>query len=336
IYMNVGGNLQTVPKSKTLISNNIHLPPAGRVYLGYDLSSEVPSYALGAEISFVSVMVTTERNTFIFDVVPPIDATVLTITRKDIESGIIYSVPLPNGRIAYLKPYEIMFCAVGPRSRNEAVIPRYDSVEILVTAGGNTYRGTYHYGYDPVNKKWNLVSISFSWSRLQNDGRIITTCSISTSSGERLPAGSIVVLARGVLLLGTQLSGYDVVNVLFATDQLPQFYNPSDVGRGNRVTIINPKSNTLVMKLGLPSPSTDIDVYDFLATQIIPTAMGLSIQDKQKVYSIGTFYSQAILILQIIHGEIDRATDYVEVNTYFTNPYPLTVVISSPIRVTNI
>lgn len=193
IYMNVGGNLQTVPKSKTLISNNIHLPPAGRVYLGYDLSSEVPSYALGAEISFVSVMVTTERNTFIFDVVPPIDATVLTITRKDIESGIIYSVPLPNGRIAYLKPYEIMFCAVGPRSRNEAVIPRYDSVEILVTAGGNTYRGTYHYGYDPVNKKWNLVSISFDWINLQNESGIITTCSISTSSGEKMLTGTNVV-----------------------------------------------------------------------------------------------------------------------------------------------
>ncbi|MEM1913186.1 MAG: hypothetical protein QW067_08610 [Thermofilaceae archaeon] len=334
LYVNVGANVRTVPKSKTLISNDIHLPPAGRVYLGYDLSSEVPSYASGAEISFASVMVTTEKNTFVFDVVPPIDTTVLTITKEDVESGVTYSVPLPNGRTAYLKPYEILFCAVGPGSRNEAVMPRYDSVEVLISAGGNTYRGTYHYGYNPTNKKWGLASISFSWSKLQDEGRIITTCSVSTPSGEKLPAETTVVLARGILLLGTQLSGYDATTVLFATDQLPQFYTPSNARRGNRVTIANPRVNTMVIKLGLPSPSTDIDVYDFLGTQIIPTA--LPIRDKQKVYSIGTFYSQAILILQVVHGTTDRVTDYVEVNAYFSNPYPLAVVISSPTGITNV
>ncbi|MEM1694424.1 MAG: hypothetical protein QW456_09455, partial [Ignisphaera sp.] len=322
------------PRFKTLTASNIHLPPGGKTYLSYDLSSEVPPNASGAEIGFASVMVTTERNTFVFDVVPPTDATVLTITRDDIRSGDTYSISLPNGKVAYLKPYEILFCAIGPSSRNDAIVPRYDSVEILISSGGNTYRGIYHYGYDPVNRKWGLVSISFDWVYLQNEERILTTCSVSTQSGEEIPAGTTIVLARGILLLGTQLSGYDVTAVMFAVNQLPEFYTPSRVERDNRVTITNVKVNTLVVKLGLPSPSRDIDVYDFLGTQIIPTV--LSIQDRQKVYSIGTFYSQAILILQVVHGTTDRITDYVDVNAYFADPYPLVVVISSPTGITNV
>ncbi|MEM1694219.1 MAG: hypothetical protein QXL19_08355 [Ignisphaera sp.] len=326
LYIDTGDNVHIIPKTKTLISNNIHIPSMGRIYLGYDLSSEVSSYSR-AEISFVSVMVTTERNTFVFDVVPPIDSTVLTITRKDIEKGVTYSIQLPNGRIAYLKPYEILFCAIGPRSRNDAVIPLYDSVEVMVFAGGNIYRGTYHYGYDPINKKWGFVTISFDWINLQNESKIITLCSIS--SNEKLPTGASVVLARGVMLIGTHLSGYDIVTVLFGIDQFPQFYTPDKVGRGSRVTIANPKTNNMVIKLGLPSSNTDIDVYDFLGTQIIPTA--LSIQDRQKIYSIGTYYSQAILLLQVVHGTIDEVTDYVEINTYFADPYPLVAVVSVPI-----
>ncbi|MEM1560060.1 MAG: hypothetical protein QXK24_00445 [Ignisphaera sp.] len=327
LYIDTGDNVHIISKSKTLISNNIHIPSMGRIYLGYDLSSEASSYSR-AEISFVSVMVTTEKNTFIFDVVPPIDSPILTITRKDIEDGITYSIPLPNGRTAYLKPYEILFCAIGPGSRNDAVIPLYDSVEVMVSAGGSIYRGTYHYGYDPINKKWNLVSISFDWINLQNESKIITICSIS--SNERLPSGTSVVLARGVMLIGTQLSGYDIATILFGIDQFPHFYTPNRVGRGNRATIVNPKTNNMVIKLGLPLSNTDIDVYDFLGTQIIPTV--LSIQDRQKIYSIGTYYSQAILLLQVVHGTIDEATNYVEINTYFADPYPLVVVVSVPTR----
>jgi len=89
LYIGTGDNVYTIPKSKTLVSNNIHIPSMGKVYLGYDLSSEISSYSR-AKISFVSVMITTERNTFVFDVVPPIDSTVLTITKKDIETGATY------------------------------------------------------------------------------------------------------------------------------------------------------------------------------------------------------------------------------------------------------
>lgn len=321
------GNIHTTSKSLTLTNGSIHIPPLKRVYLTYDLSHEVPSYATSGEISFVSVMITTEKNVFIFDVVPPTDTTVLSITRDDIDRGVTYSIPLPNGRVAYLKPYEILFCAVGPSSRNNAVIPRYDSSGIIITAGGNVMRGIYHYGYDPTNRRWGIASITFDWQRLPTENKILTVCSISTPPGERIPAGSTVVVARGILLLGTQLSGYDVGVVLFARNQYPEFYTPQNAGRGNRVTITNVRTNILVLKIGLPSPSSDIDVYDFIGSQVVPIL--LNIQNRTSIYSVGTYYSEAILILQVIYGSTERLSDDIDVNVYFSEPYPVAVIIST-------
>lgn len=328
LYIRVGENLITTSRSVTLVNRSIYLPPLGRVFLSYDLSKEVPSYASRAEVSFASVLVVTERNVFVFDVVPPTDVAVLLISKEDIESGATFSVPLPDGRVAVLRPYEILFCGVASGSRNDEVVPRFDSVAVLVTGGGTTIRGAYHYGYDFTNNKWSIVSILFDRVVEPDERRLLTACMLSTTRDNMFPSGTRVVLGRGILLIGTQLSGYDVSVALFAMNQYPTFYTPERAGRGPRTTIENTMVNLLTLKLGLPSPSTEVDVYDFLGPQLVPLVIG--VRDGTSVYSIGTAYSQAILILQTIYGTTTKVSDTIEVYGYFPDPYPTMIVIASP------
>lgn len=334
LYIPVGNNVYTTSKSLTLVERGVYLPPLRRTFFSYDLSGEVPSTATRGEVSFASVMVVTERNVFIFDVVPPTDATVLSVTKEDIESGATFSIQLPNGRIAAFRPYEILFCAISSGSRNGDVVPQFDSVGILITGGGTTMRGNYHFGYDFTNKKWSTPSIAFDRVYVQDEKKILTICSLSTTKENKFPANSRIVLGRGILLLGTQLSGYDLAVSLFARDQYPTFYTPERAGRGAKTTISNVMVNLLSLKIGLPAPASEVDVYDFIGTQLIPFVIGMG--DKVSVYSIGTAYSQAILIVQTIYGVSDAISDHIEVNGYFPDPYPVTVIVTTPTGMTAI
>lgn len=311
------------PQVKIFTSRDIHLPPLKKVYLSY----EVPPHTLATEVNFVSVIVTTDKNVYIFDVVPPIGDTVLFVTRDEVEKGVTYSVNLPNGKIALLRPYEIMFCAVSSGERNGLVVPSLDSVSIAVAGGGMTMRGIYHYGYNTSSQRWSKVSILFDRFKPESSDKIITSCSIRGSDGTMIPPRSRVVLAKGILLVGTQITGYDISHALFAGGQHPVFYRPRDIGLPDSITMVNVTTSFLTMKIGLPAYQSEIDIFDFVSAYILPPVAYQ--MNGTTVYTLGSYYAQAILVIQAIQGVVDQTTASIDVYGYFPDPYPLIVVISS-------
>lgn len=317
----------TYTRSSTKTFRNIHLSPLERKLVMLSIEEELPQAALRGEISFLSVIVITDKNVFIYDPAPAANSVALKIYRSDI--GKTFTITLPNGRIAYLTPYEYLVCSVGPAERTSVSLLEASNVYVAFSPDDRPASITYNYGYDPSTSTHPevLFRVAKESLRVNNVGVInLTRCSITALRGYNLQ-GYYVSLTRGIILLGTQLSGYDVVSVSFASRQFPVFYPPSQIdGRESEKSVNYVKTNAFVLKLCIPS--SDVDVLDFLGVQSTPYSLS-SVQSGETVIDVGTCFSQAILVSQSVTGFVDSSTNEVSVYADFQDPYPLLVIISS-------
>jgi len=136
------------------------------------------------------------------------------------------------------------------------------------------------------------------------------------------------LLSRGVLLVGTQMSGYDITAISFGGGMHPEFISPESVVAGGPAVpnyFTSVKQQAYVLKI--PLASRDALVYEFFATQITPYAVA---GDMQTSVHIGNYYSQAILIGQSCVGRVSASSTQVRMYARFRYAYPVLVVIAPP------
>ena len=322
VRYSVGNKVSSTVLSYTKRYSNIYLAPGQAKYLFFDLRREniqlptPPQQVLNITITDLKASLSTDNNVFVYNPVQPMDAIVIPLSQDSIGKG--YQVVLPNGKIAQLRVYEYMFCSVGFGSRLTDYPSRLAQTTLLMVAYDKNTKaqGFYQYAYDYKTRAFADISISAN-----TDNNSITTCSVS-ANGYSLD-GYDLTISRGLIILGTQLSGYDIVSVLFAETPYPEYAGSS----GNGVSVSSVTSTAFVTKI--PLPDKDIDVMDFLGTQttsvVYPGGANNSF-----VLSIGNYYSQAILVGQAINLRLSGSGDSIDANAKFYNPYPLYIVIAVP------
>jgi len=340
-YSRSGGAKNTTLTTVFKSFNDIPLRPQSAKYLAFDITEDV-AWSLLIPVSnienitftHVVAQVVTERNVFIFDPAPPATGTVLEITRDKIGQGL--NVVLPNGKTALLRVYEYLFCGVGSGSRVDSFISRNSEATAVMVASSPDYTlvesGFYQYSYDYINRTFATMNINITPARTVtlNSGEgldKVTECNIS-APGYSL-GGNLVTVSRGVLLLGTQLSGYDIVSVLFVRSPYPTYIDPSEmltyVPSGVSLTPL--ESVAYVTKI--PLPSSDISPLDFFGPEVTPVDLGRYISNTTAI-SVGNYYSQAVLIGASFTGFLSGTGSSTNVYVKFYDPYPLIVVIAPP------
>jgi len=326
---------RSISQTDVKVFENIHLSPQERKFIPFSIEDKVPRGATKAEIARISVIVTTDKNVFVFDPAPSSDIVMLEIHRGNI--GEVHTIYLPNGKVAKLSAYEYLICGVGPDYRGGTVSSPVDAVKVLVATSPEQierpYEAEYVYSFDPKNRRFpdTDITVESEVIKVREDAGgqpkdvEVTTCTISSSVDLH---GQTVVVSRGLLLVGTQLSGYDIVFVSFAGEMYPEFVSPDKVVGGVRTPnyLTDIKQQAYVLKI--PLMSKDVLVYDFLATQVTPYIIA---GDKQTSIHIGHYYSQAVLVGQSCVGRVSTSTTQVKVYVKFDYAYPILVIIAPAI-----
>jgi len=336
----VGGQRLNTSITVTKTFNDILLRPYKARYLAFDIAEDViknapvpPSYIKDITITYITAMVSTERNSFVYDPAPPTTATVLEISRNHIGSG--FNVVLPNGKIAQIRIYEYLFCGVGSPSRLNTYVSKVGEITKVMVAFSPNFNsvseGFYQFGYDYEKNVFPSATININplnIIRLKNGEVVNTTiCSVSVP-GYQL-GGLLLSVSRGLILLGTQFSGYDIVAVLFVKTPYPRYIDPSLIQgySSSGVTLTPMESTSYVNKI--PLPSSDISVLDFLGPQVTPFALPGSM-NYTTVLSVGNYYSQAVLIGTSFTGLLSGTGSSIDAYVEFEEPYPIIVVIAPP------
>lgn len=340
VTVKIGQSANDYLLSYTKIYNDIYLSPGRVKYLVFDLRKEKiqlpapPQYISSISIRYIRAMVSTDNNVYVFNPAPPMDAVVLEIQRDDIGKG--FQVVLPNGKIAQIRVYEYLFCSLGYGSRLTNPPSQLAQTTYLLIAYAPDFksvqRGFYRYAYDYKNKTFPSITIDVKPLELKNltDNTAInlTTCMIE-ARGYSL-GGYELTISRGILILGTQLSGYDIVAVMFAETPYPVYVDRSQVNNpepGMDVFASKNISSAYVVKI--PLPDKDIDVMDFMGTQAT-SAIYPGIVSNQFVLSIGNYYSQAVLVGQVVNLQLGGSGSAFTAYAKFYDPYPLYIVITTP------
>jgi hypothetical protein len=336
VVYQTGGQETRVALSYDKVYKDIHLSPYQTKIITFDILNDISlqdfQNVKDVYISYLTVIVATERNVFIFDPAPPMDSLVLEIKREDIGKG--FSLTLPNGKVAQLKVYEYLFCSIGTTSRSNSFIDEIEATKVMIASSPDAksvQTGFYIYGYDYKDNKFPSINIDIEADKeynLKGGGKVnVTVCHVTAD--ESL-GGRVISVSRGVILLGTQLSGYDIVAVSFAQNPYPEYIDPSKLGgakTSKNILLVAGRSNAYVTKI--PLPDTDISVYDFLAAQVTPWGAS-NVQDQDTSIDIGTYYSQAILIGQSFGALLSGNGKEVYTYVHFNDPYPIIIVILPP------
>lgn len=295
----------------------LRLPPLGRRLLAFDVASE-PGGPRGADevrVVSVSVVVATERNALVFDPAPPADLVVLEVGREDVGRSI--AVRLPDGGRALFTVYEYLVCGVGAPSRLGTPVSRVEAARVWVARGeGEVEWGLYVYGYDWEARRFPEVEIEVY--REEVGGREVTVCEI-VSRGAPL-SGRLAALSRGVVLLGTQLRGFDVIAFSFAGAP-----HPRPASCGGELRLVEGRAQSYVLKI--PLPDRGVTVMDFLGPQVVPWGVA---PDRGSAISIGTHYSQALLVGQSYAARLAGSGTQARICAEFDDPYPILLVIAPP------
>jgi len=331
------GEIHVTTTTVTKSFYNISLHTYDTKYLAFDIADDAiknsgisANYVKDIAINYIASTVITERNVFIFDPSPSMTATVFEIYRNYTGGG--FNIILPNGRIAQVRVYEYLFCGIGSSSRLNTYMDKVGEATKVMVAYSPSYSSIrdyfYQFSYDYDKKTVPSASITiqpYNKTVLKGGTAInATICSVSVP-GYSLD-GKMLTVSRGVLLIGTQLSGYDIVAVLFVKTPYPKYIDPTQVPgyRYSGVTLTQVKSYVYVNKI--PLPSDDISPMDFMGPQIA-FAPGVN---NTSIMAIGNYYSQAILIGVAVTGVLSGTGSSIDVYTEFEDPYPILLIIAAP------
>ncbi|MGC9069544.1 MAG: hypothetical protein ACP5IZ_11330, partial [Thermoprotei archaeon] len=196
-------------------------------------------------------------------------------------------------------------------------IPIIDQTKTIITDNKNNYTYDYNYGYDYITastQKFPNIQITITGTTVNK--QVQTTCTITSNSYSL--AGSTIMVSRGIIIIGTQFSGYDTITIAFVTTPYPTLTREAGSAR-----IINSKSNAFIEKIALPS--TDIDVPDFISSQLAPLILTTT---NTTSINIGNYYSQAIIAGQSYAGTLQGNNPYsYTITTTFPPPYPILIII---------
>ena len=148
-------------------------------------------------------------------------------------------------------------------------------------------------------------------------------CNVETNN---IPLNSkVITLSRGIILVGTHLSGYDIVVFSFARNKYPRYYSPDELENAvsGELDIHDDRSVHHITKI--PLPDNDISVLNFLGSQIIPW---VSQNANFSTIDINNYYSQAIILGQSYIAELTGEGDSSYIYVRFDDPYPILLVIS--------
>lgn len=300
-------------------AGGLTVPPWSTRYVDLDFTPAQASYER-VEISSATITIETEHTVLTVQAIAPLHPAIIKVSDADISPGGVRILHLTNETAMEYVVYEVLFCglvhnATGLPNRANAGLANFDSIWASVRGGGTAFNVTRHYGLNWTTRLKQVVTITVNAT--VHSGYNVTTCVFSSNT--TIPAGTMLFIGRGLLLVTTHHLYYEVAYIARRGNDTPVYFSPEQLGRQGRVSVSTPQTQFAVIKFPLISTNVT-EAVDYIGQHLL-----YSVGRGSAIASVGSFQLQAVLVSYVVFGQTSAASSEVEISAYIPRLVPLVV-----------